>query len=152
MANFSINVPEVSISELGLKKIVNGAPTGDSLTSTTQISSSDAWGKIVENNGNYEYKLYFFFQATSLNSTGSTYEITGGTNVFGVNQNIKRIIERGSLTNIYAIEMSVRERYESSGDSPSDSYDCRVIIKTNDDGVQLEETIVINHDFCIQGG
>lgn len=146
------------ISSFDIQRLL---PSGEfdadtTLTSTTQFSesgySSYSWGSFSDNEGQIDdYYLYFFFEATSLNATASTYElITGDSGYCSVDSTIYQMLDGTTPTNFYAIRLIIPERYDGTSQDHEDEYSCEVNILTNDDDVKLTETITVSHEFCVQ--
>lgn len=153
-------VTSVTISGLGngnsIKEIVNNQPIGDSLTSTTQLSSSAvSWGSFNEAESSSdpdEYSIYFFFSASSINVESSTYEdmhISGQTSVFSgaeISNVIYRIEEDGEDTDFYAIKVTFKERYEEN--AGYDIYTSAIHLETTNSDTYLETELQIKHTYC----
>jgi hypothetical protein len=136
----------VTLANLGAYKIVNGAPdTGTPLTNSGQLSSIGySWGSFSDSAGSIDYySVYFFFSASSLNVSGSTY--TNPTQYAGCRVDDK-IINITDVANLYAIEVTFPERYEST--SGTMTYTSEIVLKTNDEDVSLSKTISIAHQYC----
>ena len=142
MANFT-GTTGVTLASLNAQKIVNGAPTGEPLTASTQLSSTgDSWGSFTDTAAfNDNYSVYFFFSASSLNATGSTY-----TNPQQYATVDNKIIAIRDVPNLYAIKVTFPERYESSAGEAT--YTAPISLKTNDADVSLDKTISITHRYC----
>lgn len=143
MANFSEATTGVTLSSLNAKKIVNGAPTGDTLSASTQLSSTgDSWGSFTDTASIDNYSVYFFFSASSLNAGESTYT-TPAYNGCVVDPVIKEITD---VTNLYAIKVTFPERYEQA--AGTETYTTNISLRTNDVDVSLDKTISITHRYC----
>lgn len=142
MANFT-GTTGVTLASLNAKKIVNGAPTGDTLSADTQLSSTgDSWGSFTDTVATDNYVVYFFFSASSLNVTGSTYTSPQYSGCVVDN----KILEITDVANLYAIKATFPERYEATASTAT--YTSDILLKTNDDDVSLSKTISITHTYC----
>lgn len=142
MANFT-GTTGVTLASLDAKKIVNGAPTGDSLTAAAQLSSTgDSWGSFTDSAGIDDYSAYVFFSASSLNVTGSTYTSPQYSGCVVDD----KIIDIKDVANLYAIKVTFPERYEPTASTAT--YTSDILLKTNDEDVSLSKTISITHTYC----
>ena len=120
------------------------------LTAVTQIitaGTGTSWGNFVETTSTDKYNVFFFFSASSVDVTASTFQILSGPVEFS--DKIYRLEESTSShveTNIYALAMSFPERYESS--AGSDNYRVAVDIKTNDPETHLPKILTVTHNYC----
>ena len=144
MANFSASTTAVTLPSLGAQKIINGAPTGETLTGSSQLSSTGfSWGSFSDSPSTDSYSVYFFFSASSLNVTGSTYTTPSQYTGFSVDNKIINIID---VTNLFAIKVTFPERYEPS--SGTATYTTSITLKTNDEDVSLSKELRITHAYC----
>ena len=152
MTNFSSG-DTLDISGAEIYKIENGVIGETQLTNTSQLGTSETWGKhIVNENEPDTYKLYFFFYATSLNFENCHYIKYGDDyNNCQIDNNIHQVIADGAVTKYYAIEFTVNERYESD-DELTDTYSYEIHLGTNDPDTSLDVPISINHAFCHTDG
>ena len=144
MANFSASTTGVTLPSLGAQKIINGAPTGETLTGPSQLSSTGySWGSFSDSPSSIDsYSVYFFFSASSLNAGASTYTPPEYTDC--VVDPV--IIKFTDVTNLYAVKVKFPERYEPS--SGTATYSIPIVLKTNDADVELSKEISITHKYC----
>lgn len=127
----------------------NGHPDDTKpLTGTSQLSSTTvSWGNFIETTSIDSYNVYFFFSASSLNYTASTFELA--SNIYtGVSFSdvIYQIEENGAATDFYALKMTFPERYESA--VGSDTYTVTVKLVTNDPETFLNTRLQVTHTYC----
>jgi hypothetical protein len=150
-------VTDTRIDQLGLHQLTSAGVIDDSvsLTATSQFNeagySSKAWASFTDTEGSVDnYTLFFFFEATSVKVDGSTFELlAGATGNCWVDNVIYRMYDVTTPTNFYGIKLTVPERYVLNPPL-TDNYSYKIIVRTNDTDVKLEETISIGHDFCSQ--